>query len=417
MKNNNPLLPELRFPEFINDGEWEEKELEEILVKNSTKNKLSKYSLVQSVSNKYGFINQDEYFDNRRVASIDTANYYVIEQGTFAYNPSRIDVGSLAYKKDSETSIISPLYVSFKVKNKLINDEFLLSWFSSENFKKQMIFEGGVRNTLNFENLIKIRVNIPKNPLEQQKIADCLSSLDALLTAHTEKLMLLQNHKKGLLQNLFPQGDSKTPEYRFKEFEKDGEWEEKKLGEIVSIITEKVGNRKFTLISIDSGVGLISQIEKFGREIAGNSYSNYIVIKKDDFAFNKSSTKVFPEGQISILDKYEAGAVPNSIFTCFRVKKEEVFPYYLKFLFDNNLHGKWLRKYIAIGARANGALNVNNSDLLELKIPLPKILEQQKIADTLSALDDLINAQTQKIAELQNHKKGLLQGLFPKINS
>lgn len=142
------LIPDLRFPEFVNKGEWDICNLGELLIKNSTKNKELKYSLVQSVSNKHGFINQEEYFDNRIIASKDTSNYYIIENGYFAYNPSRIDVGSLAYKNDNNTSIISPLYISFRAKQEEVVDHFLLNYFFSEQFKKQMIFQGGVRNTL-----------------------------------------------------------------------------------------------------------------------------------------------------------------------------------------------------------------------------------------------------------------------------
>src|SRR5690554_2675000 len=108
--SKNTLIPELRFPMFVNEGEWERIPLKNILIKNSTKNKNQKYTLVQSVSKIHGFINQDEFFENRRVASKDTSNYYVIKKGAFAYNPSRIDIGSLAYKFDDKTSIISPLY-------------------------------------------------------------------------------------------------------------------------------------------------------------------------------------------------------------------------------------------------------------------------------------------------------------------
>ena len=92
MSKQKKLMPELRFPEFKNEGEWEVFRLGEVLLKNSTKNRKLKYSLVQSVSNKHGFINQDEYFENRIIASKDTSNYYVIKKGYFAYNPSRIDV-------------------------------------------------------------------------------------------------------------------------------------------------------------------------------------------------------------------------------------------------------------------------------------------------------------------------------------
>jgi type I restriction enzyme S subunit len=145
----------IRFGGFAED--WETKKLGDVLLKNSTKNKNQKYSTVQSVSNKYGFINQEDIFEDRRVASVDTSNYYVIDKGCFAYNPSRINVGSLAYKFDDEISIISPLYISFKAENIFLIDTFLLYWFKTIEFTKQMnnSFEGSVRNTLSYENLIK----------------------------------------------------------------------------------------------------------------------------------------------------------------------------------------------------------------------------------------------------------------------
>lgn len=184
--------------------DWEVKKLGDVLLKNSTKNKELKYSLVQSVSNKYGFINQDEMFEDRRVASKDTSNYYVIEKGCFAYNPSRIDVGSLAYKYDSMISVISPLYISFKSNKTYLTDMFLLNWFSTIQFIFQMnsSFEGSVRNTLSYENLIKMRISFPCLE-EQTKIANFLSSINAKI--ETEKLLLkqLENQKKYLLSNLF----------------------------------------------------------------------------------------------------------------------------------------------------------------------------------------------------------------------
>jgi type I restriction enzyme S subunit len=202
-----------------------------------------------------------------------------------------------------------------------------------------------------------------------------------------------------------------VPELRFPEFQ--SEWNSHLLGDVSKLITEKAGTKNYKLLSVTAGVGLVSQMEKFGREIAGESYKNYYVIQKGDFAYNKSSVKVHPEGQIALLENEESGAVPNSIFTCFRVDKEVVLPAYLKYPFENNIHGIWLRNYIAIGARANGALNVDNKFLLSLPIPIPTIPEQQKIASCLSSLDELINAHTQKLDALKDHKKGLMQQLFP----
>ena len=130
-------------------------------------------------------------------------------------------------------------------------------------------------------------------------------------------------------------------------------WDETSLGEISTIVKEKAGKQKYLLMSVTSGVGLVPQTEKFGKEIAGDSYKNYTVIQKYDFAYNKSSTKQFPEGYISMLHDYEAAAVPNSIFTCFRIEDHKGYPQFFEYLFRSNYHGRWLRKYIEVGARAH----------------------------------------------------------------
>ena len=160
-------------------------------------------------------------------------------------------------------------------------------------------------------------------------------------------------------------------------------------------------------------MGLIPQVEKFGREIAGNSYKNYYVIRKNDFAYNKSSTKEFPEGYISMLKEYEEAAIPNSIFTCFRVIDDEYEPLFFDQLFNTNYHGKWLRKYIEIGARAHGALSIDTKHLWNMPVAVPKLPEQQKIANCLSSIDDLISTEEKKLSLLNDYKKGWMQKLFP----
>ena len=168
---------------------------------------------------------------------------------------------------------------------------------------------------MSYENLSEINIQLPKLT-EQQKIADCLSSLDTVIDGHNKRLEMLREHKKGLMQQLFPQEGEKVPRLRFPEFK--GKWEKKRLGNLATLIKDRVGKRDVTLFSIDAERGLISQIEKFGRIIAGKSVSNYIIIQRGDFAYNKSSTKAYPQGQIALLETHEEGAVPNSIFTCFR---------------------------------------------------------------------------------------------------
>ncbi len=203
------------------------------------------------------------------------------------------------------------------------------------------------------------------------------------------------------------------PKLRLRQFEDKPQWDICKLGKIVIPVEERAGAKKYTLMSVTSGVGLVPQVEKFGREIAGSAYKNYYVIKKNDFAYNKSATKQFPEGYISMLTDYTEAALPNSIFTCFRIVDEECDPRFFDHLFHNNYHGTWLRKYIEVGARAHGSLSVDTKHLWNMPIALPKLEEQQKIADCLSSINDLISAEDKKLSALKDHKKGLMQKLFP----
>lgn len=203
-----------------------------------------------------------------------------------------------------------------------------------------------------------------------------------------------------------------VPALRFPEFN-NYYWDIKELYKIATLIKERARNGNYIPMSVTSGVGLVPQKEKFGRDISGNQYSSYFVIRKGDFAYNKSATSLYPEGYISMLKNFETAAVPNSIFTCFKISREKVLPEYLNYLFENNYHGKWLRKFIEVGARAHGSLSIDTKKLFELPIVFPSISEQQKIAECLSSIDNLIKAAEHKIDELKAHKKGLMQQLFP----
>ncbi|WP_041219770.1 restriction endonuclease subunit S [Desulfitobacterium dichloroeliminans] len=202
------------------------------------------------------------------------------------------------------------------------------------------------------------------------------------------------------------------PRLRFPEFVLTGEWQVYKLDEIADRLTEKVGDRQLTTLSISAGVGFVSQAEKFSRDISGKQYENYIFLKKGDFSYNKGNSKKFPQGCIYELKEYDEAAVPNA-FISFHFNENYVSSFY-KGYFENNFHGKQLKKFITSGARSDGLLNINASDFFSIILPTPKKKEeQQKIADCLSSLDDLITAEDKKLESLKAHKKGLMQKLFP----
>ena len=179
--------------------------LDDILIKNNAKNKDLSVLNVESISNKKGFISQKEQFDNYQVASKDLSNYYVIHPKDFAYNPSRINVGSIAYKSPNDVKgIVSPLYVSFKCKNDIILDKYLWYWFKSTNFERQRIrlSEGGVRDTLSFNQLSKMKISIPSFEIQRQTI-----NLLEILIQYKEEVDLKLNNlkliKNTLLQSIF----------------------------------------------------------------------------------------------------------------------------------------------------------------------------------------------------------------------
>ena len=175
--------------------------LGDILTKWNKKNKDGLIDYVESISNKFGFISQSDQFGDRNVASKDLKNYYVIEKNVFGYNPSRLNVGSLALKDNDNISVVSPLYECFTTNQ---NNKFMLEWFDSIYFKRGTLsrFEGGVRNTLNFTNLCEIEINLPSIEL-QNKYATYLSTLDKKIKFEEQKLNGLKNLKKGLMQNMF----------------------------------------------------------------------------------------------------------------------------------------------------------------------------------------------------------------------
>ncbi|MDB0573096.1 restriction endonuclease subunit S [Ralstonia solanacearum] len=209
-----------------------------------------------------------------------------------------------------------------------------------------------------------------------------------------------------------------VPKLRFPEFQNAGDWTAEVLRAVATIRTEKVGNNICVPMSITSGVGLVSQEDKFGRVIAGDSYKNYLLLKPNEFAYNKSATKEYPEGFLTLYSGTELAAVPNSIFTCFRINGDSPDVRFLNYQFSDNLHGRWLRKFIQVGARANGSLSINDNDLMALPVPIPtgttSVAEQQKIAECLSSVNELIAAQAAKVDALKTHKKGLMQQLFPR---
>ena len=202
-----------------------------------------------------------------------------------------------------------------------------------------------------------------------------------------------------------------VPRLRFPEFKNTAEWQSPTLGEVSEPVEERVGERKLTPVSISAGIGFVPQAEKFGRDISGSQYKLYTVVRDGDFVYNKGNSLKFPQGCVYDLQGWGEVAAPN-VFICFRLKNGYENGFYRQ-CFERNVHGIQLRKHITSGARSNGLLNISKEAFYGVAIPVPSHAEQQKIADCLSSVDDLITAEVRKLDALKIHKKGLMQQLFP----
>lgn len=201
------------------------------------------------------------------------------------------------------------------------------------------------------------------------------------------------------------------PEIRFPGFTED--WEQRKLGEVVERVTRK--NKKLESIrplTISAQEGLIDQNEFFNKTVASRDVSGYYLVKKGEFAYNKSYSNGYPWGAVKRLNQYDMGVL-STLYIVFKPKK--IDSDFLEKYYDTTYWYKEVSKHAAEGARNHGLLNIATSDFFETEIVMPlKIEEQEKIAVFLGSLDNLIFLHQRKLDLLKETKKGFLQKMFPK---
>ena len=286
----------------------------------------------------------------------------------------------------------------------------LFIYYTLQKNKKNIVskyLQGGQGN-LSAEIIKSIVFYIPQKT-EQQKIADCLSSLDDLIEATNRKIEALKEHKRGLMQRLFPKEGKNVPELRFPEFQGTKEWEKKKLEEIGNFIgggTPNTNNSEYW----DGEILWYTPTEIKNARLKSSNR------KITEQGLRNSSAKLLPKGAILITTRATIGDVAisekecttNQGFQSLVVKDSEVNSFWFYWIIQ---HKEELNK------RASGSTfkEIGKNEIINITAYSTKKQEQQKIADCLSSLDELIEATSQKVEILKEHKKGLMQQLFPKI--
>lgn len=263
----------------------------------------------------------------------------------------------------------------------------------------------GRNKTLGQDRFSKSMVVLP--PIEeQQKIAAILTTQDKVIELKERLLAEKQRQKKYLMQVLLT-GKKRLPRF-------SGEWKVNRLRNIATRHTKRntIGNTN--ALTISAQYGLINQAEFFNKAVASDDKSNYFLLEKGDFAYNKSYSNGYPFGAIKRLTRYEVGIV-SPLYICFRIKEGSVSGEYLEQYFEAGLMNHEIQAFAQEGARNHGLLNIAVDDFFNSKILLPSPEEQTAIAEIFSTADREIDLLRQDIEQEKQKKKALMQLLLTGI--
>lgn len=390
MGKQSENIPKLRFPEF--SAEWGVKRLKDIASKVTDKNKDDLINNVFTNSASRGIVNQKDYFDKDIANQNNLKNYYIVERGDFIYNPrisNHAPVGPISLNQIGR-GVMSPLYSVFRMK--CGNLKFIEKYFSTIKWHEYMksIANYGARSdrmNITTQDFYLMPITLPSEE-EQQKIANFLTTIDNRIEKIEEKKILLENYKKGVMQQIFSQ------ELRFKGDDGNDypDWERKKLGDICNIKKGEQLNREH-LKEDDLYPAINGGIMPSGYTNRYNTEENIITISEGGNScgyINFIKSKFWSGGHCYTIEDLKEDI--NNLFLYQILKFNEI-----------------LIMSLRVGS---GLPNIQKKDLNSFNLNLPPLPEQQKIANFLTTLDKKIeNIQTQ-ISESKTFKKGLLQQMF-----
>lgn len=377
-------------------AEWTEMQFKDLYYKVSEKNDLSfgKDKII-SVANMY-------YNSNAKITDhnyLKTYNIFRIGDIAFEGNKSKNFAHGRFVENTIGDGIISHVFDVFRP----VMNMDLLYWkyaINNENVMgrilKRCTKASTMMTNLVSNDFLKEFINVPSIG-EQQKIAEILSTQDKLIELYERKIEQLKTLKKGYLQKMFPKKGCKYPELRFKGFTDD--WEQRKLSDMVDRVTRKNENLESELpLTISVQYGLIDQNEFFDKRIASRDVSGYYLLKKGEFAYNKSTSSDAPWGAVKRLDRYEMGVL-STLYIVFALKEDgNIDSDFLVSYYDTDCWHKGVQAIAAEGARNHGLLNITPADYFETVLTVPSdVKEQHQIGTFFAKLDTLITLHQRKL--------------------
>lgn len=379
-------------------SEWKKVKLKELIKEVNERNKGEKIKRVLSVTNSRGFVSQEEYFEGT-VHSANISNYKIVRKNQFAYNPSRVNVGSIDILKHYEEGALSPMYVVFEVDTTKLLPDYFKYYFQTNRFLENVKnnTQGSVRNSLSFKALADFDYLLPTIE-EQEKIVGILKTIDSII----EKYESLLEGKKQFIKLLFREMFEKLKTYE-------------KIGDICTV-KARIGWQGLTRKEYleDGEYNLVTGIDFKGNKI---DFDKCYYVTKQRYEQDKNIqlkvgdvlvTKDGTIGKVALIEELKKPATLNSGVFVVRDKKNKLIPQYLKSaLLTSNFEN-----FINSLKTGSTIAHLNQEAFLKYKIPVPSI-EEQKNFEMVSNQIDTQKIQLERlIANYKTLKKGLMQRLL-----
>jgi type I restriction enzyme S subunit len=399
--------------------DWEVVKLDGYIEKSKEKNKTGGRLPVYTVSNIFGFVLSDQFFD-KKVYSDKLTTYKVVRNNYFAYNPYRINVGSLAlFRQENDCGLVSSAYVVFKIKDEKHNsldEQFLFLILKSPQYiqkiKNVSMSRGSVRRTLSYKDLTEFFISLPPLP-EQRKIARVLSTIQRAIEQQDKIIETIKKLKRSLMQKLFTEG-------LYGEEQKETEigpmpqsWEVVRLGDDILTATQYglslrgSKEEKYPILRMNNLTNGYINPSNLQFVNVGETTFGKFKLERGDILFNRTNS-IELVGKTSIFN-LDGEFVFASYLIRLKTNPDSLNPYFLNFYFNWDITQSRLK---GLASRGVSQANISATRLKTLKIPLPPLPEQKQIAHILSTVDKKIKAEQRRKAALKRLFKTMLHKLM-----
>ena len=395
--------PKLRFPGF--DEPWHGKPFGDLIHEYSDRTQTENEDTLLSAAIEGMFLNT-ELFGHQRGAS--NRGYKKIKYGTMVLSTQNLHLGNANVNLRFKHGMVSPAYKTYDITGCSI--ELLAHWIKSDAAKHffynaTTVGASMCRRNVEWETLYEQPLFLP-SPDEQDKIASILSILAQRIDVQQKYVAALKKYKRGVFEAIF------SRKLRLVSKEEQRDWKIFKLSDFASRIIRKNNGTTDIPLTISAQYGLIDQRDFFSKVVASADMSGYYLLRKGEYAYNRSTSNDYPFGSIKRLELYDKGAV-STLYLCFSVNENVMVNDFVKWYFESSQWYRSINEICAEGARNHGLLNVPTDGFFNTTHILPTdTKEQTVIATFLSLIQEKLEISQKGLNKLTELRNGLMQQLF-----